>query len=182
MPTFVALLRGINVGSARKLPIAELRALCSKRGLQRPETYIQSGNLIVDAEVDADEVRILLEREIQARFAFSVDVVVRAANAWRKYIDANPFADEDDVSPNKLHLYLSRDRLSSGAVRSLQQRVQAGERIRVAGAALWIDYGANGVAGSKLSPTVIDKACGSPTTGRNWNTVLKIQAMIEARA
>jgi uncharacterized protein (DUF1697 family) len=47
MRTFVALMRGINVGSARKLPMAELRALCTKAGLKRPETYIQSGNLIV---------------------------------------------------------------------------------------------------------------------------------------
>ncbi len=54
MPTFVALLRGINVGSARKVPMAALRELCVKRGLQRPETYIQSGNLIVDADGDAE--------------------------------------------------------------------------------------------------------------------------------
>lgn len=182
MPTFVALLRGINVGAARKLPMATLRTLCAKHGLHRPETYIQSGNLIVDTENDADELRILLEKEIQRQFGFSVDVVVRAARAWEKYIDVNPFADEANVSPNKLHLYLSRDRLRASAAKLLEQRTGNGERIRPAGAALWIDYGANGVAGSKLSPTLIDKACGSPTTGRNWNTVLKIQAMIEARA
>jgi uncharacterized protein (DUF1697 family) len=51
----------------------------------------------------------------------------------------------------------------------------------VAGGALWIDYGANGVGKSKLTPLLIDKACGSPATGRNWNSVLKIGEMIEAR-
>jgi uncharacterized protein (DUF1697 family) len=179
---FVAFLRGINVGSARKLPMAELRALCAKRGLERPETYIQSGNLVVDADSDADGLRILLEKEIKSQFGFGIDVVVRTARAWEKYINVNPFADEANISPNKLHLYLSRDRLRSGAARMLEQRAQSGERMRVAGAALWIDYGAKGVAGSKLTPTLIDKACGSPTTGRNWNTVLKIRAMINARA
>jgi uncharacterized protein (DUF1697 family) len=162
--------------------MAELRALCSKCGLHRPETYIQSGSLVVDAGQDADELRNLLEKEIKAQFGFSVDVVVRAVREWKKYIDANPLADEVNVSPDKLHFYLSRDRLRSGAAKILEQKAQSGERIRVAGAALWIDYGANGVAGSKLAPTLIDKACGSPTTGRNWNTVLKIQAMIRARA
>ena len=44
MQTFVALMRGINVGSTRSLPMAELRALCIKAGLKHPETYIQSGN------------------------------------------------------------------------------------------------------------------------------------------
>ena len=45
MRTFVALIRGINVGSTRTLPMADLRALCLELGLKRPETYIQSGNL-----------------------------------------------------------------------------------------------------------------------------------------
>jgi uncharacterized protein (DUF1697 family) len=182
MSTFVALLRGINVGSARKLPMVALRELCVKHGLQRPETYIQSGNLVVDADGDAEGLRVLLERAIKAQFGFAVDVVVRAASAWGTYVDVNPFAGEVDVLPNKLHLYLSRDRLSSAAAKILEQRAQSGERIRAAGAALWIDYGASGVAGSKLMPALIDKACGSPATGRNWNSVLKIQAMIKARA
>jgi uncharacterized protein (DUF1697 family) len=182
MPTFVALLRGINVGSARKVPMAALRELCLERGFVRPETYIQSGNLIVDAETDANGLQILLEQAVKKQFGFSVDVVVRTANAWEKYLFANPFANEADISPKRLHLYLSRDRLFSGAVKILEQRAQGGERIRAAGSALWIDYGAGGVARSKLAPTLIDKACGSPTTGRNWNTVLKLQAMLAARA
>jgi uncharacterized protein (DUF1697 family) len=180
MATFVALLRGINVGSARKVPMSALRELCVKRGLARPETYIQSGNLIVDAKADAEELRALLEGALKTQFGFAVDVIVRAASAWSKYVAANPFAGEAEVLPNKLHLYLSRDRLSSAA-KILEQSAQRGERIRVASGALWIDYGTNGVGGSKLTPALIDKACGSPATGRNWNSVLKIQAMIKAR-
>jgi uncharacterized protein (DUF1697 family) len=181
MATFVALLRGINVGSARKVPMSALRELCVKRGLARPETYIQSGNLIVDAKTDADELRALLEGALKSQFGFAVDVIVRAASAWSKYVAANPFAGKAEVLPNKLHLYLSRDRLSSGAAKILEQCAQSGERIRVASGALWIDYGANGVGGSKLTPALIDKACGSPATGRNWNSVLRIQTMIKAR-
>ena len=180
MATFVALLRGINVGSARKVPMSALRELCVKRGLARPETYIQSGNLIVDAKADAEELRALLEGALKTQFGFAVDIIVRAASAWSKYVAANPFAGEAEVLPNKLHLYLSRDRLSSAA-KILEQSAQSGERIRVASGALWIDYGTNGVGGSKLTPALIDKACGSPATGRNWNSVLKIQAMIKAR-
>jgi uncharacterized protein (DUF1697 family) len=182
VPTFVALLRGINVGSARKVPMATLRELCVKRGLTRPETYIQSGNLIVDAAGDADGLRVLLEQAVNKQFGFPVDVVVRTASAWAKNVAANPFADDTDILPNRLHLYLCRDRLALGAAKMLQQRAQNGERIRVADGALWIDYGVNGVSKSKLTPALIDKACGSPSTGRNWNSVLKIQAMIKARA
>ena len=182
MQTFVALMRGINVGSARKLPMADLRALCSRLGLERPETYIQSGNLIVDAKGDQAALRRLLEKELAARFGFAVDVVVRMASEWESYVAANPFAGDAKALPKMVHLYLPRDPLKSGAARALEPRALSGERIAVAADALWIDYGVNGVHASKLIPLLIDKACGSPTTGRNWNSVLKISKMIEERA
>jgi uncharacterized protein (DUF1697 family) len=180
--TFVALMRGINVGSTRKLPMAELRTLVVKNGLQRPETYIQSGNLIVDADIAADEVRALLERTIAKRFGLRIDVIVRPAERWRRFLVGNPFAGDAAVAPKMLHLYLSRDPPKPSAVTELEQKAQAGERMALAAGALWIDYGAAGAGKSKLTPLVLDKACGSPATGRNWNTVLKIGEMIDARS
>ena len=182
MPTFVALMRGINVGTVRKLPMADLRALCVRLGLGHPRTYIQSGNLLVDANGPVAALRRLLEKELAGHFGFTVDVIVRAAAEWERHVAANPFADDAKALPKMLHLYLPRDPLKAGAAKALEPRAQSGERIGAAGGALWIDYGANGVARSKLSPLLIDKACGSPTTGRNWNSVLKISEMIAERA
>jgi uncharacterized protein (DUF1697 family) len=182
MQTFVALMRGINVGSARKLPMADLRALCERLGFERPQTYIQSGNLVGDAKGGAPALRRLLERELAGRFGFAVDVVVRTVGAWEGHVAANPFARDAKALPKMLHLYLSRDPLKSGAAKALEPRARSGERIAAAGGALWIDYGENGVARSKLSPLLIDKVCGSPATGRNWNSVLKISEMIAERA
>jgi uncharacterized protein (DUF1697 family) len=182
MQTFVALMRGINMGSARKLPMADLRALCVRLGLERPQTYIQSGNLLIDARGDKTALRRLLEKELAARFGFVVDVIVRTGAEWEGHVAANPFAGDAKALPNMVHLYLPRDPLMSGAAKALDQRAQSGERVGVAGGALWIDYGANGVARSKLSPVLIAKACGSPATGRNWNSVLKISKMIKERA
>ena len=179
--TFVALMRGINVGSTRKLPMAALRAACLDLGLTHPETYIQSGNLIVDANGRADDVRRLLESDLTTRFGFPVQVVVRDATIWGRYVAANPFIDDAGALAKSVHLYLSRDRMAPDAVTMLQQRARTGERVAMAGGALWIDYGAAGVHSSKLSPLLIDKACGSPTTGRNWSTVLKIRELIDAR-
>jgi uncharacterized protein (DUF1697 family) len=181
MQTFVALIRGINVGSTRKLPMAELRALSLEIGLHRPETYIQSGNLLIDAAVAADDVRDLLEKAIARRFGFGVDVVVRRASQWAGYAAANPFAEDATAVPKLLHLILARDPLKSSAAEALLPKALAGERVILAGDALWIDYGASGVARSKLTPLLLDKACGSPATGRNLNSVLKIAEMIAAR-
>lgn len=103
------------------------------------------------------------------------------ASDWEGCVTANPFAGDAKVLAKMVHLYLSRDPVKSSAAKELDQKAQAGERIVLAGNALWIDYGATGVGRSKLSPLLIDKACGSPTTGRNWNSVMKIREMIAAR-
>jgi uncharacterized protein (DUF1697 family) len=181
MRTFVALMRSINVGSTRKLPTADLRASCLARGLKRPETYIQSGNPIVDANRRADDLRRVLERELTSRFEFTVDVIVRSTADWGQYVAASPFAGDADAPPRMAHLYLPRDRVEPGAASALEQQARSAERIVLAGGALGIDYGPKGVHGSKLSPLLIDKACGAPATGCKWNSLLRISEMIEAR-
>jgi len=178
MPCFLVLLRGINVGATRKLPMADLRSLCLEVGFQRPETYIQSGNLLIDHAGDVTEVAARLAPAIEARFGFPVDLVCRDISDWPGYIGANPFSD---AAPAMLHLYLAQGAIPAAAAQPLLDRARDGERIAIAANALWIDYAANGVHRSKLTPSVIDRACGGPATGRNWNSVLKLADMICAR-
>ena len=64
------------------------------------------------------------------------------------------------------------------AARLLQPYCAGGERVAVRGDALWIDY-ASGVARSKLTPAVLDRAVGSPVTARNWNTVQALARMLD---
>jgi uncharacterized protein (DUF1697 family) len=174
---WIALMRGINVGGNRKLPMARLRELCLERGWGNPRTYIQSGNLIVDAPGPLEAVRDALEAMIAAEFGFATDVIVRAAGDWAGYVAANPFAGEANANPKLVHLCLSRSPLEAGAAEKLRARALSHERIGQAGGALWIDYGQS-VADSKLTPAFIDKCAGSTVTGRNWNSVLKIAELI----
>lgn len=177
MISFVALLRAINVGR-RQLPMAELRVLCEELGFARPRSYVASGNLILDAAGDAASVRTALEPAIEARFGFPVDVIVRGAGQWASYRAGNPFADDPAALAKMVHLCVSRDVLQPGAADAIAERASAGERVVEAAGALWIDFGEAGVAGSKITPRAIDKAAGSPTTTRNWNTVVKLDQML----
>ncbi|WP_336964480.1 DUF1697 domain-containing protein [Sphingobium aquiterrae] len=175
--TWVALMRGINVGGHRPLPMARLRELCVARGWDNPRTYIQSGNLIVGAPGPLEAVRAALEAMIAAEFGFATDVIVRAAFDWAGYVAANPFADDAQALPKSVHLCLSRAPLAEDAARKLCERALPHERVVQAGGALWIDYGRS-IADSKLTPAFIDRCAGSTVTGRNWNSVLKIAALI----
>src|SRR5262249_23984227 len=112
---------------------------------------------------------------------FAIDVILRIGADWDRYVAAKPFANDAAALDKMVHLYVSRDPLASRAADVLKERARTGERISIAGTALWIDYGPPGVRGSKLTPSLLDKSCGSPMTGRNWNTVLNIHDLLVAR-
>lgn len=178
MARLIALLRAVNVGG-RKLPMAELRAVCGRLGWEDVETYIQSGNLLFRAKGGAAELEARLESAIEETFSLEVPVMVRTAGQWADCAAANPFPDAARDEPNRLQLLVSKHPPSEDAAEKLMARASAGELVKAAGGALWFHYPA-GVGTSKLTPALIDKACGSPATGRNWRTVVKLKEMAEA--
>jgi uncharacterized protein (DUF1697 family) len=178
MARLIALLRAVNVGG-RKLPMAELRALCGELGWADIETYIQSGNVVFRAPGKTDAQEKKLEEAIKDRFGLDVPVIVRTAAQWAAYVGANPFPKVAGDEPNRLQLLVSKRPPRTDAAEKLNERAQAGEKVEAAGGALWFHY-PEGVARSKLTPALIDRACGSPSTGRNWRTVVTLKEMAEA--
>lgn len=178
MTRYVALIRGINVGATRNLPMAELRAVCAEQGFEGVATYIQSGNVVLVSELSADAVADRLKRLIADRFKLDVPVIVRTAAQWRRYAAGSAFPDAETERSKLLHLCLSVGPLKDDVAEVLAARASAKERIAVNGDALWVDFGES-VGNSKLTPALFDKAAGSPVTARSWNTVLKLAEMIE---
>lgn len=174
MEKIVLLLRGINVGGHRRLPMAELRAAAVAAGFADIETYIQSGNLVFSAESPA-VAEAVIEALVEQRFGFRVEAIARSARQWAAYAAASPFADADDRA-NIIHLGLSKKAPAATSAEALQARAAHGETVVVAGDAIWIDFHA-GVANSKLTPASIDKGVGSTVTLRNWRTVRKLAEM-----
>jgi uncharacterized protein (DUF1697 family) len=174
----VALLRGINVGGNRKVPMAELCAAVTKVGLTEVQSYIQSGNVVFDAgKMKAPQVTVLLEKTIKERFGFQVDVIVRTAAQWKKYAAGSPFPSAEQARPNLLHLGLCKSACNKNIADALEEAARSGEKIKLVGDAIWIDF-ISGVGKSKLTSTILDKAAGSTVTMRNWNTILKISEML----
>lgn len=78
MNTYIALLRGINVGGYKKVPMAELRELLSKSGFENVRTYIQSGNIILQSSEDNPlKIERVIQQSMQSHFGFDVPVIVK---------------------------------------------------------------------------------------------------------
>lgn len=175
---YVALLRAVNVGGA-KLPMAELREVCAGLGWTDVATFIQSGNVVFEADGKAAALEAALEAAVEHRFGFARPVMVRSADQWAAYAAGSPFPEHEKDQPNYLLLGVAKAPVVAGAAAAIQARGRAGEEIRQVKDALWFWF-PDGSGVSKVTPSVIDKAAGSPVTTRNWRTVLKLQEMLES--
>lgn len=178
MTSFVALLRGINVGGRNKLPMAELRAIAADCGFESPRTCIQSGNLVFEAHGSVEQVRAALGEGIRERMGFDVPLAVRAGADWRALVEGCPWPDAARERDRQVHLGLATSTAPSGAEAALREWADDGERVVVVGAAIWIDFAA-GVARSKLTSARLDRAFSGIVTLRNHRTVLRITALLD---
>ncbi len=173
---FVALLRAVNVGG-RKLAMAELREVAERLGWSDVRTYIQSGNLLFEADGAADALEAELEAALATALGMDVPVLIRTASQWEQLRAANPLPHAADTEPQRLHLCLPKRPLAAAAEDTIAAKAIAGETVCAAGGALWIHYPA-GVGTSRLTPALIDKAAGSPVTARNWRTVETLAGLL----
>jgi uncharacterized protein (DUF1697 family) len=178
MGSYIALLRGINVGGHNKLPMAGLRETCAELGWTEVRTYIQSGNVVFAATGKAAALEEALEKAIAARFGFAPAVIVRSSARLNSLAAANPFPKESAREPHWVLVGFAKQHMKDGAAETIAVKGQAGERVEEAGGALWFHYPA-GVGTSKLTPSLIDRAAGSPVTARNWRTMTKLIDMLE---
>lgn len=173
---YVALLRGINVGGHRQVPMARLREIAAAIGLEHVRTYVASGNLIFASEASAERLEAELERAIEQAFGFAVDVLVRSQPQWADYVRGNPMPDLGEQHGNLLMLTLGKRPAIDADVEGLRAKASDNERVERAGEAIWIWFG-DGAGRSKIGTGPRTKEV---WTTRNWRTVLKLQEMLSA--
>lgn len=175
----VALLRGINVAGRNRLPMKQLVAACERLGWTGVRTWLQSGNVIFSATGETASLDTGLEQSVREITGLTIPVVSFPARRFIEILASNPFVDESEAAPSRVLAYLSKAAPPSSTESLLTRAARADERVCVRDAAVWIHF-PEGVGRSKLTPGVIDRAVGSPATGRNWNTLTKLRELCEA--
>ena len=179
MTAFVSLFRGINVGGHQQVRMDELKALHASLGLRDVVTYIQSGNVVCTSDdTNMTQLRQQIEEGFAQKFGFRVNVILRTAADLDAIIANNPFQSQSIQEPKRLLvLFLATSPESSG-LEDLQKTYSGPEELRLIGQDLYIYY-PNGIGRSKLSLTLLEKKLKAVGTGRNWNTVLQLQKMLQ---
>src|SRR5205823_6790565 len=102
MPTYIAMVRGINVSGHKPVKMEELRKSFEKLGSKNVKTYVQSGNVVFDASAGSvPRLQEKIEKQILGDFAVSVPVLLRTARELRDVIQRNPFPKDPAVDQSK---------------------------------------------------------------------------------
>lgn len=175
MTTQVALLRGINVGGQKKVPMGDLRELASELGLDNPRTYVQSGNLVVDADLDEAGLVTTLQSGIGDRFGLDVPVIARAASPFVRIAETHPFSGLG-LDERMLHVAFLDREPDKPVVDLIDTELYQPDRLEARGREIYLAY-PNGSGRSELNHALLERRLGVAATARNWRTVSKLAEM-----
>jgi uncharacterized protein (DUF1697 family) len=166
MPTYIALLRAVNVGGTGKLPMTELQAMCQRIGCENVRTYIASGNVVFRSKKTATAVKKALEKELATYAGKPVGVLIRSPDEMKQVLADNPFPD---AAKNHTVAIFLDGKTSAEMLKSI--RGQDVEEVALGVREIYVSYG-DTMGKSKLKiPAAKDG------TARNMNTIAKLAAM-----
>jgi uncharacterized protein (DUF1697 family) len=179
--TYAALLRGINVGGNRKLPMARLRELLTGLGHTGVGTYLQSGNAVFTADHgDEESLAAELEAAIEEEFGFRVDVLVRD-HAYLKAVREACSFPADELEGRQLHVTYFSQPVGAERFAEIDPAAYLPEEFRLGDRELYL-YAPDGLGRSKLAEQLSRPRLskGLIATTRNWNTVVKLEELTRA--
>lgn len=167
MPTFVALLRAVNVGGTGKLAMRDLEAMCTGVGLANVRTYIASGNVVFTSNASEQELKEVIEGCLLAHTGKKVGVLIRTAADIVRVVAGNPFPDAPGNRVTAIFLTgtTSPTLLEGVTGCASDESLSLGER------EIYVHYG-SGMAATKLRIPAAAEG-----TARNMNTVSRLARM-----
>jgi len=174
--TYIALLRGINVGGRNKIAMADLSTMFIDAGCSAVRTYIQSGNVVFAADPRlAARIPDTVSAMIAERLGIRSPIVLRGRAELVEVVKHNPFL-KTGADPAALHVAFLAEAPVRGRLAALDPDRSPGDSFAARGKDIYLHL-PNGVARTKLSNAYFDAALGTTSTMRNWRTVLKLQEM-----
>lgn len=175
---YVALLRGINVGRAKRVAMADLRALMADLGYAGVRTLLNSGNVIFDAPAaDTAEVSVRIEEALDSRFHVSARVIVLTAAELAAVVDENPLLGMAS-DPSRLMVAFGSGPVDPRPMEPLLEQDWSPEALALGARATYLWCPA-GVIESRLAQAAA-RVLGDTVTTRNWATVTKLHALASA--
>lgn len=172
MTTYIILLRAVNVSGKNIIKMAELKSHLENTSFHSVKTYIQSGNIILKSDLNKKEVEKNVSQLIKKGFDLDVQVFVLTEEELQTIIAHNPFPET--YPPNKVYITIL-DHVPSKENMEKFSNIDLAEEQYVLTNDIFYFYVPEGMANAKLSNPFIENKLKVKVTGRNLNTILKLQ-------
>lgn len=167
MKKYIVLLRGINVSGKNKLPMAELRNLLNDLGFKNVQTYIQSGNIILESEKLKSEICKIIENGILDKFGYDVPVIIRTIPEWEKVIESYHFSTKNE----KIVAFSFLNKVPEETIIEIKNIGE--DKYKVDNDVVYLNC-PSGFGKTKLTNNTIEKKLKVIATTRNLRTTLKL--------
>ena len=175
MITYVAFLRGINVGAHNRMTMDALRDVCESLGFEHVRTYIQSGNVAFETdESDANTLGDQLVDAIEDAFGYEISVMVRTREELGEIIDRCPFAEPEDDG-TKLYVTFLSERPGDERIRALPSAGNDAEEFEIRDREVYSRIRTDERKRGQF--TDVGTVLGVPATRRAWNVVTKVHEL-----
>ncbi len=171
----ILLLRGINLGARKRVPMPELRALLTDAGFEDVRTYVASGNVVLSSGLSPNKLAARCEKLLAERFGFDVDVIVRSRDELAEIVRLNPLADTAD-NPKRYQVSFCDGEPDAKAVEEIAAAAAPSEKLVAVGRELYA-WHPDGVGRSKMWTKLAGSGLGVRATARNWTTVTTLLEM-----
>ncbi|SFZ89387.1 Uncharacterized conserved protein, DUF1697 family [Flaviramulus basaltis] len=174
MNTFIALLKGINVGGHKKVPMAELREYLTKCGFQNVQTYIQSGNVVFESnEKSIQKIEETIMKAILDHFGFEVSVLVKTREKLKRIFDDSPFSEEKKKASYFMMLH---DTPESELVKEASEKIYEDEEYEIIKDCIYF-FCEKGYGQAKFNANFFERKLNTFATARNYNTMVKLLSL-----
>ena len=171
MHTYIALLRGINVGGHKKIKMMDLQASFKELGFDKVRSYLQSGNIIFESsDSHCPSVIKKVKDKLLEDFGFSIPLLVKTPGDLNKIINNNPFLKKRGIDSAKLHVSFLSESPLNGALKELNDIETGKDIFHCLRTEIYL-YCPDGYGRTKLSNNFLEKVLSVEATTRNWKTV-----------
>lgn len=177
LPRQIALLRGINLGSHRRVSMGALRDLLTGLGYGDVRTLLQSGNVVLTSDAVPECLQRDLESHIAGRFGVESKVLVRTRDEMADVVQRSPLR-EVATDPRRYQVSFLARELHPDSMRELTTVDGAPEQFVVSGREIYA-WHPEGIGRSPLAKLLADGHLGVTATARNWSTVTKLLALAD---
>jgi len=179
MPTYIAMLRGINVSGHKLVKMEALRASVESLGFADVKTYLQSGNVVFKtANISENGLVEKIAKKILDDFGYSVEVLVRTPAELGEVLKRSPFVKQAGIEAAGLYVTFLAQPAPKGAEKVLKKLAEASEQICVEGREVYL-FCPDGYGNTKVSNAAIEKKLAVPATTRNWRSVNALSEMAQ---